>query len=646
MQQALPSLARLSLNQRKPSECPVDASWQWDGNTYQVRFSVDIAIVEQIKGLGEMDGGDFKPAPTPLPRFQMVPLNVLRAVREYTIQRLWDLECRVPWLDLNERNPQKPDQPPYDNNEPFPDTALGLIREVAKWVLAVIDTQSPDQAKASAERRRRDRSRAAAASSDPDDDNDDDGGEEGDEDEEEGEEDDDADMDYDRRLGDKEAEMKARIRTEQAAVRKNMESLKVTLLEVEELYSEALDVLELDGESAENLPPEMELRIATYLVSNELGLTVPSMSDCRLQPERGYYDPRYTPTEKYLRWVKMQTSLSDGTQPLLNGSGFVPADILGDLRVTHTADVPSSLDGSFYTGTINYDIKSAEDRLDDMQMDHVVPRSHMKNCRLIKELGMPDDMAMNTVVTTKQDNARKGNRLLPLGYTEKNHREMRGNTAVVVNAFGPSFSEERRKAAARIVCATYMQLFLLERNPDPNTELGPRRGGLYYSYRDDIFLLMTQVPTPGVTPDKLYAKKRTLTDAEASRRLEYRQSWLWEAGIPLLQWFYLNQPYNPIPNIVYRVSAGRKQDTIMLNFFYRDLLTRRFGGFDTLSEMFRREMQEEVPEAPLPLRDEAEVNDITTRRQQALDALRKQVPSRVLPDRAAARNRRRRRGAQ
>jgi hypothetical protein len=639
MPQALPSLALLSLNERRQEACPVGASWQWDANTYQVRFSVDTAILEQINGLGEMDGGDFKPTATPLPRSQMVPLNVLRAVREYTIQRLWDLECRVPWLDLGERNPQKPDQPPNDNNEPFPDTGPGLVREVAKWVLAVIDTQSPDQAKASAARRVRDRSRAAAGSSDSAVDVEDEG-----EAEEEEDDDEDPDTDYERRLSDKEAEIKARIRTEQAAVRRSMESLKVTLLEVEELYRDALEVLELDGESAENLPAEMELRISTYLVSNGLGLTVPSMADCRLQPERGYYDPRYTPAEKYLRWVKIQTSLSDGTQPLLSGNGFVPADTLYGIPVTHTAAVPSSLDGSFYSGVINYDMKSAEDRLDDMQMDHVVPRSHMKNCRLIKELGMPDDMAMNTVVTTKQDNTRKGNKMLPLGYTERNHREMRGNTAVVVNAFGSSFAMERRMAAARIVCATYMQLFLLERNPDPNTELGPRRGGLYYSYKDDIFLLMARVPTPGVTADKLYAKKRTLTDAEASKRLEYRQSWLWEAGIPLLQWFYLNQPYNPIPNIMYRVSAGRKQDTTMLDFFYRDLITRRFGGFDTLSEMFRREMQEEVPEAPLPLRDEAEVNEITIRRQRALEALRRQVP-RAVPNRAAAPNRRRRRGA-
>ena len=59
MPQALPSLALLSLNERRPDACPVDASWQWDANTYQVRFSVDTAILEQINGLGEMDGGDF-----------------------------------------------------------------------------------------------------------------------------------------------------------------------------------------------------------------------------------------------------------------------------------------------------------------------------------------------------------------------------------------------------------------------------------------------------------------------------------------------------------------------------------------------------------------------------------------------------------
>jgi len=598
MPQALPSLALLSLNERKPDACSFDASWQWDANTYQVRFSVDTAIVEQINGLGEMKTDKFEPATKPLPRSQMVPLNVLRAVREYTIQRLWDLECRVPWLDLNEHRVKKPDEPPNDNNEPFPDTGPGLITEVAKWVLAVDDTKTADQAKASVARRVAGRSRAAAGSSDRG-----------------------PVLSYERRLGDKEAEIKARIGAEQAAVFQNMRSLKNTLIDVEILYSEALCALEQDGEGAENRHAEMELKIATYLVSNERKLTVPSMAECRLQPKRGYYNPRHTASEKYLRWVKIQTSLSDGTQPLLSGTGVLPADTLYGTPVTHTAAVPSSLDGSFYTGTIDYHITSAEDRLDDMQMDHVVPRSHMKNCRLVKELGVPDEMSMNTVVTTKQDNTRKGNKMLPLGYEQKNHREMQGNTAVV-NAFASDFAIERRAAAARIVCATYMQLFLLERNPDPYTELGPRRGGLYYRYRYDIFNLMASVPSTCVVPDMLYLSKKELNKKEACERLEYRQAWLWEAGIPLLQWFYLDQPYNPIPNLMYRASAGRTQDTTMLDFFYKELLTHRFGGFDILSEMFRREMQEEVSEAPAPLRDEAEVEDIESRRRLALDALR------------------------
>lgn len=618
----IPSLHNLSIHSKQDETQSVDASWHWDASTYQVRFSVDVAILEQINGLGEMEGDDFKSAESPLPRHQLVPLNVLRAVREYTIQRLWDLECRVPWLDLRENKPTKPDPPPDDNNEPFPDTGPGLVKEVARWVLAVMDTQSPDMAKKSAGERAR-------------------GQQPNSEDMEEVESGDEPDdePDDERRLMNKEAEITARIKAEQDLVKRDRDNLKRTLIEVEEMYRDALEVLEIDGESRENLPPDKALDVAKFLVSKRLELTVPSMADCRLNAEPGFYQPRYVKAEKYLRWVKIQTSTSDGTQPLESG-GFLPADYLYQVKVTHEAGVPSSLDGSFYTGTIDYNTRSAEDRLDDLQMDHVVPRNHMRNCMLIKELGLPDNMAMNTVVVTKTENSQKGDKMLPLGASQRNHRDMRSNTAVAVNAFGEKFELERRAAAARIVCATYMQLFMLERKPDPNTELGPRRGGLYYSYRDDMFQLMARVGSL-LSRDKLYARKRTLNNAEAAKRLEYRQAWLWEAGLPLLQWFYLNQPYNPIPNTVYRLSAGFDPDMTMLNFFYRDLLTRRFGGFDTLSDMFRREMQEEVPEAPLPLRDEAEGFEDRARRMQALEALRSQVP-RVGPQRPSAAASRRR----
>ncbi len=604
----LPPLHALSINPQKQDTPHVDASWQWDASTYQVRFSVDTAIEEQISGLGEMDGGQFKPAARPLPRHQLVPLNVLRAVREYTIQRLWDLECRVPWFDPNDRSRRKPDQPPDDNNEPFPDTGSGMVREVAKWVLAVMDTQTADVARKTAGERAR--------------------GQQAD-DEEDGE------VDYNRRLRNKETEIKARIKTEQDTVRRDRNVLRATLLEIEEMYAKALDVLQVGGESKERLPDDMELEVARFLVSEQLGLTVPSMADCRLNAEPGYYQPRYVKAEKYLRWVKIQTSLSDGTQPLVDGSGCLPPDTLYGVPVAHEAGVPSSLDGSFYTGFIDYDIGSAEDRLDDLQMDHVVPRNHMKNCMLVKELGLPDNMAMNTVITTKYENSQKGDKMLPLGDTQKNHRDMRSNTAVAVNAFGDKFGRERRMAAARVVCATYLQLFMLERKPDGNTELGPRRGGLYYSYREDIFSLMRRVPGPGVIEDKLYVSRRALNNTEASRRLEFRQAWTWEAGIPLLQWFYLNQPYNPIPDAMYRASTQRRQDfTLLFDFFYKDLLTRRFGGFDTLSDMFRREMQEEVPDAPLPLSDETENPLANNQRREALDELRKNV--RLQQPRAAA----------
>lgn len=614
----LPPLHALSINPQKQDPSHVDASWEWDASTYQVRFSVDTAIQEQISGLGKMYECQFNPATRPLPRHQLVPLNVLRAVREYTIQRLWDLECRVPWFDLNDQSKKKPDKPPNDNKEPFPDTGSGMVHEVAKWVLAVMDTQTADVARKKTGKR--------ARGQQPD------GGEDG-------------KVDYNRRLRDMEAEIKARIETEQNRVRLGRNTLRETLLKIEEMYAKALNVLQVDGESKERLPDEMEFEVARFLVSEQRELTVPSMADCRLNAEPGYYQPRYVKAEKYIRWIKIQTSFSDGTQPLVYGSGCLAPDTLYGVRVTHEAGVPSSLDGSFYTGFIDYDIGSAEDRLDDLQVDHVVPRSHMKNCMLVKELGLPDNMAMNTVITTKSENSQKADKMLPLGDTDKNHRDMRSNTAVAVNAFGEKFGRERRMAAARIVCATYLQLFMLERNPDGSTEPGPRRGGLYYSYREDIFSLMRLVPSPGVPLDRLYASKSELNDLEASRRLEFRQAWTWEAGIPLLQWFYLNQPYNPIPDAMYRASTERRQDfTLLFDFFYKDLLTRRFGGFDTLSDMFRREMQEEVPNAPLPLSDETENPLANDERMRALDELRKKTNTHTLRAASSSSPKRRRRG--
>lgn len=71
-----------------------------------------------------------------------------------------------------------------------------------------------------------------------------------------------------------------------------------------------------------------------------------------------------------------------------------------------------------------------------------------------------------------------------------------------------------------------------------------------------------------------------------------------EAGLSLLQWFFLQQPYNPIPDAVYRAKSKGLEMPPIFSYF-EDQVYRRFRGSDLLSEIMRREMQEEIPNSPL-----------------------------------------------
>ena len=146
----LPSLHRLSLN----GKCEgVDASWAWDPGSYQVRFSVDVAVVEQIDGLGHLTNTQsFVPKSLTNRPHQLNALAVLRVAIEYTIQRIWDVECAVPWIDVDENRPPNPDK-----EAPFVDTSTSLIREVARMTLAVKNTLTAEQAQTEFAQRQREK---------------------------------------------------------------------------------------------------------------------------------------------------------------------------------------------------------------------------------------------------------------------------------------------------------------------------------------------------------------------------------------------------------------------------------------------------------------------------------------------------------
>lgn len=472
----LPPLHRLCVSERRS----VDASWQWDPASYQVRFSIDTAIVEQVNGLGSVTSGVFVPADRPFPAHQLKATDVLRAVREYCIQRLWDIECAVPRLNLLEDQPL---QSGDTRSEPFPDSAAWLVSEVARWTAAVRQTPTADQA-----------ARAAARVS---------GGDVPDE-----EEDAEPLTEIDDDL--LETTLRERILEAQKEARGSELRLKHALVSVE---NKLMEVENGEWESEK----DAELEVAQFLVQNYDMLLNPGISSVRRLPPQNYYEPRHVAAQRYVRWCK-------STQVLFDGRVEGNADLLYGRKFQHTFVLPQKLDGSFFTGDVDQRVNPLQ-RLRQMQMEHVVPRSHLKNAMLIKEFGDPRHLSMLTVFANQSENAAKGDKFLPLALNGPKFNEILQSSKEVYTGNSDRFNQERRQMAARIVLAGYLSLIMLERRPDANTELGPRKGGVYYRYRMDVYKLATS--TPRINSTRMMHSRTQLTDIQAEARDTFRRAWTW-----------------------------------------------------------------------------------------------------------------------
>jgi len=621
----LPSLSSLSINEdNKGSACDVGASWTWDQGNYQVRFSVDIGVIEQLSGLGKIDANDnFVSATLPYRSHQLPPIALLRVAIEYTIQRIWDMECLVPWIDLTESFPSNPDP---SSDIPFPDSASSIIDIVAKMAVAVNDTETPEQARKSyaqrqaeqANQRKRPRSKNQTQIDDIEPDDEEETIDVEDEDDDEDKEYDDEDEDsFADRLSrgditpvDREViKIKQRIKNLQNQYRGRRRELRSLLVKLEYKYADILDKVQRNEEELPGdgqwkqgieLEEQDELDLAEWLVRNKPLITKIPMYQVRNVPPNTYYGQGTTRTRKYVQWCKIELNLYDNKQV---GARGVRQDYLYDVPVKHTMNVPTSLDGSFFSGRIRDDFKGVE-LLALIEMEHVVPRSHFKNCRLVREFGDPDHLAMITVFSEKGENASKGDKYLPLAREDPVYKRMMATSNSVFTIDSSEFGLARRMMAARAVCAAYLTLFMIERKPDANTELGSRYGGVYWTYFTEIIDLMKSVDLLSLTPEDLYNQLSSVRTRKRKNeifedRKEVRQKWAWEVGLAFLQWHWLvGQPYNPLPYMAYQRASGAFVDDTMTPFF-EDMLARRFSNNDMMSEMLRREMMQEVANAPL-----------------------------------------------
>jgi hypothetical protein len=531
----------------------VDASWQWDAHTYQVRFSIDQGVVEQIMSLGSMTADDQfeqKPLAECQPR-QLTTVAVLELLKEYTVQRLWDMECAIPRMDIRKNDDgalpkHKEFLANNTNNEPFPDDPMWLVGEVAKWTVAVNATSVDGDCKAT----KADRIETVEQ----------------------------VKTDICKQILD------AQQKWAQWEI-----PLKRTLVDIEKLFARiGSDEWAATAEGQQR----RDSVVAEFLVRNKDRLVSPTIATVRRLPPPTYYYPRNVIAKRYTRFVKMAMMLHEQ----VDGVRKSPHKVCGS-DFKHTVIVPQNLDGSFFTGRV-YEESDVELIMRDMQMEHIVPRSHLKNSMLVKEFGYPEHYAMLTTFATKSENTSKGDKYMPLAVGE-NYKEIKRLTDAVFTPSGPradSFNVERRQMAARIVAAGYLSFIMLERNADANTELGARKGGIYYKYRTDVHELMTSATK--VETKKLLTAPELLNSDEANQRIKFRRAWNWEAGLALLQWYLLLQPYNPLPNYTYRTIAGIQDRFTPFPYFTEQLYTR-FGSSDIMSEMMRYEMQEEISNAPL-----------------------------------------------
>ena len=84
--------------------------------------------------------------------------------------------------------------------------------------------------------------------------------------------------------------------------------------------------------------------------------------------------------------------------------------------------------------------------------------------------------------------------------------------------------------------------------------------------------------------------------------LRREESLTFERRIALLQWHYLQQPFNPFAEMAHnahKASKDKKSPELgPLPFYFKELLFKRFSNLDELSTLMRMEMLEEVAGIP------------------------------------------------
>ena len=477
-------------------------------------------------------------------RWQLSPFQILHLLQEYTVQRLWDLHCSCPRLpDMSQHDEAVPWHPP-DAEEPHPESRKHLLEMVATWIVGVERTLTCN------ERSTQQRRQAIGK------------------------------VETDPSEVDNTAAMEALVRLQGALSKAELEKGD----NEQALYVILTDLIKMISTS-KKLGAD---HIKDWIIKEKDRLIYPKMDTIRRAPSATWHE-RNARSSRLMRWWKLQIMCNDGDENVL---GY------RDRTFKASAIVPPTIHGTFYTGDLlNYRSVNVEDRLDMLTMEHVIPISHMETCRLIKECPHPEHLSMLTVFDQGGVNSSRGASFLPLGVTDTITRQMKLSKDVFNGVSTTAFSFPRRCIASRIVCAGYLTLPMLESKPDAHTVLGPKEGGFYHRHFDSIIKLAqsTNMPNERVNINQ----PNTYTNLAR----QFRQEWMWEVGLSILQWFYLDQPYNPLPMMAYQKrfdkdaykDAKFEEFTLLCN----ELLRVRMRGSDMMAELMRREMDEEVPGAPL-----------------------------------------------
>ena len=513
-------------------------SWQWDKSRYSVTWSIDLAIAEQLGGIqdallrGESRNSLTHRGPDAvggtLPETQMEPFDLLSTLQEYTTQRLFDIECAQPELELPEADWGESDR--------------NLLVEVARWASAIKLLTLP---------------RGSTSV---------------------------VDNDKNMNKGDSEAREYSALLRAISVGRGRMEQLKADLVLV--LIDLEAQIARFDEPMQEAERENLLVGVARWMSVNVGRITTPPIAEIRRTPPSHYSTQRDARSLKYIRWLKMHlvcysTSHDGKADKMKDASG-------GFSDFEQTMQLPIELDGSFYSGlteeTANASA-SGEERVKALELEHIVPQSHLRSALLVREFADPRHIAFNTVFCFSSENSRKGDHFLPLTLKDAKFRSQSVGTEGYMPFDLPSFGPERRVMAARAVCATYLSLFMLERNASGHTDFGSREGGFYSSNEQckEAFEMATG----------------TGDAAGVYKTEEVRDACLnFERGLALLQFYYLSQPYNPLPHMAYKAAKGEPAEKRPLLVYYKALLFKRFRSRDNLSKLMRLEAKEEIAGMP------------------------------------------------